>query len=188
MVRWVLRLVCLGQCRNPELPACFWSSLNYQDSKKKTKKGRKEKGLRFIFILLVLNIIWCLFLIASRACKKYLSFCLFERVLFLKEVYLGLFFYFLLFILLSFGCLRAGLWVFLSFLFVCFLSKRSVNQMFLSPWFLQNQGLGSAALQPMPCPELYYFKWELSWRQCIFGPKKNLEKEAVTSDMTATIS
>lgn len=79
-------------------PCLLWKLSTLLKLKRKGEKKRKEKGLRFIFICVFFNIIWCLFLIASRACKNiYLSFYLKE---FFKKVYLVLFFYFFLLLLL----------------------------------------------------------------------------------------
>lgn len=169
MVRWMLGLGCLGAGTLLALEALY----TIKTQKKKRGKKRKEKGLRCFFF----NIIWCLFLIASRACKNiYLSFYLKE---FFKKSLLGFIFLFLF----TFAFVWGMIWSFFSspprfFFLLClfvlfsFLTKRLVNQMFTSPCFLQTMGLGSAALQLIPCPESHNFSWELSSRQSIFKPKK----------------
>lgn len=64
--------------------------------KHKRKRGKKKKGKRveiYFYFVFFFNIVWCLFLLASRACKNiYLSFYLKE---FFKKSLLGFIFLFL---------------------------------------------------------------------------------------------
>lgn len=77
------------------------------------------------------------------------------------------------------------------FLFVylfCFLTKRLVNQMFSSPYFLQTMGLGSAALHLFHAQSHTIFSWELSSRQSILRPKKVWKKTTMNSGKARPVS
>lgn len=172
-------------------PCLLWKlSTLLKHKRKRGKKKERKKGWDLFYFVFFFNIVWCLFLFASRACKNiYLSFYLKE---FFKKSLLGFIFLFLF----TFAFVWGIVWGFFSlsplyFWFVylfCFITKRLVNQVFSSPCFLQTMGLGSAALQFIPYPKSHNFSWELSSRQRIFSQKKSGKKDTVTSDKAPPVN
>lgn len=180
MVRWMLGLGCLGAGALLALEALY--TIKTQKKKRKKKKERKKGWDLFLFVFCFGFFLHYLVLVLNckQGLQKYLSFILSERV-FLKSL-LGFIF---LFLFTFCFCLGNSLRVFFSFsppLFFwfvylfCFVTKRLVNQMFSSPYFLQTMQLGSAALQLIPFPKSHNFSWELSSRQSIFSQKKSGKK------------
>lgn len=185
MVRWMLGLGCLGAGTLLALEALY----TIKTQKKKRGKKRKEKGLRWFFF----NIIWCLFLIASRACKNiYLSFYLKE---FFKKSLLGFIFLFLF----TFAFVWGMIWSFFSSpprffffaLFICFVffsyQKIGKPNVHIS-LFPTNHGVGQCCFAAHSMPRVTQFQLRAFFKAEHLQAKKSLERDTVTSDKAPPVS
>lgn len=140
-------------------PCLLWKLSTLLRLKRKREKKRKGKRVENYFYFGFFNIIWCLFLIASRACKNiYLSFYLKEVFFFLKFTWFYFFSYFCF-------CLGNGLRCFFLFppplFFVCLFVLISYQKIgkpnVLISLLPTNHGVGQCCFSAHSMPEVHNF-------------------------------
>lgn len=160
-------------------PCLLWKlSTLLKHKRKRGKKKERKKGWDLFLFCFFFNIVWCLFLFASRACKNiYLSFYLKE---FFKKSLLGFIFLFLFTFAFVWGIVWGFFFsfppLFLVCLFVLFYYQKIGKPSVLISLFPTNHGVGQCCFAVHSIPKVTQFQLRAFFKAENLQPKKVWKK------------